>query len=402
MQVAATRCRFVLTQPQAVLCISASKQFVAVARQDGNIELWTAKPNWLLVAVFAGSDPVETLAWGCVETQSATEKDRDPRSGYSGNKHQSRPYLYSGTLKGHVNAHCPKTQATTTFDSRGGAVWAIAASNNTLAVGCEDGHVRIFALNDHSLISTLEKQVGRVISLAWLGENIVTGSINGSVRIISTATTRTTIKMSLDKRKQINTVVWDILITATHVVTADSTGAVSFYDPEFGSLVSQIKLHRSDVMCLAYDPSTNSIYSSGVDSRIIKMNFVAQGSSDTLVGAWVVTSVTKHHSHNVRALAYLPKPHNLICSGGIDSSLCFMPIHTQNKKAQKVARMPMYPHKPAISFSSPARLLMSHFEDNIKLWKIGKISSTSETLPTHDGSNMVMQLNYKVFCCSHR
>ena len=145
------RCRFVEWVPEAVQVarFSPDGQHLAVAREDAGIELWVQDEGWRLERRIMGHKErsVTGLAW-CggrlfsVGTHGqVTEWDLDSLS----------PRLVE--------------------DSYGGAVWCCVPDHagERLALGCEDGSVRIFDVTDDSLTysKVLDGQQGRVLSLAW-------------------------------------------------------------------------------------------------------------------------------------------------------------------------------------------------------------------------------------------
>ena len=52
------------------------------------------------------------------------------------------------------------------------------------------------------------------------------------------------------------------------IVSGDSSGRVSIWDPKFGSLVQSLHQHDADVLCVATSPDGSHIFASGIDSQV--------------------------------------------------------------------------------------------------------------------------------------
>eukprot|EP00842_Homolaphlyctis_polyrhiza_P002296 jgi/Hompol1/3067/HPOL_006315-RA len=128
-----------------------------------------------------------------------------------------------------VSSHEPRHSV----DSCGGAVWSLAvnAAQTRLAVGCEDGFVRLFRIppsyhSDQSstgrssasppieFVAALERQPARIMALAWLpsGDYLVAGSSKGTVAKIHVPSSRSQHVMTLDTVRGDPTIVWDVKI----------------------------------------------------------------------------------------------------------------------------------------------------------------------------------------------
>lgn len=75
-----------------------------------------------------------------------------------------------------------------TYDSFGGAVWCLGAAFNVpfIAVGCEDGALRLFDASEEilTLKKTFLKQEGRILSVRFHpnDEDIFSGGSDGTIR----------------------------------------------------------------------------------------------------------------------------------------------------------------------------------------------------------------------------
>lgn len=191
--------------------------------------------------------------------------------------------------------------------SQGGAVWSIAAnpSHTTLALGCDDGAVRLVNLWDGALemLRKFDNTKTRLLSVAWGPQQIlkkgkqkqdntnntsstqnanttplvkyqdsyiVTGCADSTVRKWDIKTGRSTARMTTDKVKGENTLVWTVAVIAGSsltstkagdsntesdvIVSGDSMGLVKFWDEKTNTQTESLKCHKSDILCLTVGP----------------------------------------------------------------------------------------------------------------------------------------------------
>ncbi|PWN52112.1 WD40 repeat-like protein [Violaceomyces palustris] len=180
-----------------------------------------------------------------------------------------------------------------TLPSLGGAIWSLAPSptGKYLAIGCEDGYVRILDISDNKfehlanassrdreIVSKMSKAQGRVMSLAWgppvkkakaevsgaarrkgdgqvhgsdsdsdsddsgsdedeeeedaWSESFLFGGLGTSAALVWEAKSgRVTNKVLVQKAKGEQTIVWSVAVLPDGtLVTGDSTGVVTFFD----------------------------------------------------------------------------------------------------------------------------------------------------------------------------
>ena len=129
--------RFFEFKPQIVTAMAydAASQMLAVARGNGDIQLWsTVPPRWHAVGVLTGSSPspIRSVCWTRREGESLR--------------------LFSGSLDGAITEWSLESLGPVNVtDSQGGSVWCLAVSHSgdRLAAACHDGGVRIFDLAEH-------------------------------------------------------------------------------------------------------------------------------------------------------------------------------------------------------------------------------------------------------------
>ncbi|THV05977.1 WD40 repeat-like protein [Dendrothele bispora CBS 962.96] len=277
-----------------------------------------------------------------------------------------------------------------TINSQGGSIWSVASNPacSMLALGCEDGTVRLVSVADDTLVHyrRFDRVKCRILSLSWgppippqrttrdaVGANessdddednddwtdswLVTGCSDSSLRKWDVATGRVLDKMGTDKIRGERTLVWTVTtLSDGTIVSGDSLGMIKFWDSRTCTQLQSFQAHGADVLCLAVGPDGSAVYSSGVDQKIIQFARVKTSQGDSESGMrfstrWVQTSARRMHAHDVRTLAiwpsYTPLPPShkremssdiapILASGGLDMSVNLTPAALPSSTLSKV------------------------------------------------------------------
>ncbi|KAJ3054098.1 U3 small nucleolar RNA-associated protein 4 [Rhizophlyctis rosea] len=403
------RCRTVHYTPAGIVSLSftpetvGKKRMLACARANGDIELWCPSVSrWHLERTIPGRPkaPVETVLWThqttIDEASFADQMDEDdtPESRETHIKHLRSlpPRLFSTSLDGRiVEWDITSLQPKQTMESNGGAIWCMVANSahTRLAVGCEDGFVRIYNIADGSLefLKFFERQEGRIMSLAWFngvsGEFVAAGGADGVIRKFDYGTGKVARRMLVDKaRGGEDTIVWDLAVLKDGTIVAgDSLGNVSFWNSTTGVVFRTMRTHEADVLALVVNKEGTEIFSTGVDRNVVRLSLLNQKKASGIRRKeWVISGKKRYHSHDVRALCLIEeKPHNALVSGGIDTNL-IVSIPLVEFPHVKQYRMPLFPHRSVVSLARGARLLMCQFSDHVKVWKLATPVLPAESL----------------------
>ncbi|KAJ1800675.1 U3 small nucleolar RNA-associated protein [Coemansia sp. RSA 2399] len=426
------RCRFVDYVPQAINAIeyapkSSIRPYVAIGRANGDIELWQAKENLVHVKTIPGivNGSLETLTWS--HRTSLTDDELElfdtekERIRFKMQLKEKAPRLFSAGLNSVIiEWDLGKLTPKTAVDSYGGAVWCMATNHaqTKLAVGTEDGHIRIFDILDDQLIyqHCFDKVNSRVLSLAWSHDDktIVTGSADSCVRIWDASTRRMCARMTLPREGRENTLVWAVTaLRSGAIVSGDSRGHVVFWDPVMHVVQQDFKALGADVLCLACDADGNTVFASGVDPKITQFKlfvggqFAAGGSAggDSKDNAsaikrkinarnrkWQLAGIRRYHTHDVRALAVSSHlKTDLLISGGIDTQVTSCearPFPNENPH-----RQPCFtPNSSIISVAARGGLVLQRQETALKLWELGKAEPISKSLGDQMESGQSLQV----------
>lgn len=258
-------------------------------------------------------------------------------------------------------------------------IWSLAASpdNKRLAVGCEDGSVIILDVSgglgsiEQQLI--LQRQNSRVLSLAWNGnDKLIGGLADARISIWSTkreTSGRILATVKVDKSKQReSTLVWSIKVLNDRIaVSGDSTGSVKFWDTQKFSLLQSFSAHEADVLCLTCDVSGRTVYSAGVDRKIMCYQIVNRNS-----GRWAAMGSSMVHGHDVRAMAlHESSSSNFLVSGGVERTLVINDLNDFMFGSYR--KLPITPQSSCVSSVPGGRLVILWDSQVVKIWYVGEL-----------------------------
>ncbi|PKA55771.1 Guanine nucleotide-binding protein subunit beta-like protein B [Apostasia shenzhenica] len=347
--------------PSAVVALttSADGSQVAAAREDGSVEIWIVSPGsvgWHCQLTIHGnpSSRVSSMVWlpcssesggrgrllsssidGSVsewDLSSLQQKVLVDTIGVSIWQMQVEPlddslhlkekelqFLQNGHIKHHVNSddefsntdddddddddddNSSDLNATNTGDR-----------NRRLALACDDGCVRLYAIADaHTLTycRSFPRVSGRILCVAWSVDTklLFSGTSDGLIRCWNTASFQESYRITvglggLGSGPEL--CIWSLLfLRCGTLVSGDSTGSVQFWDSRLGTLLKVHSYHKGDVNALATSPSHNRLFSAGSDGQVILYNRSSniQSEADS-APCWIYVGYVRAHTHDVRAL----------------------------------------------------------------------------------------------------
>ncbi|KAJ7492841.1 WD40-repeat-containing domain protein [Mycena latifolia] len=422
---------------------------LAVGHANGNIDLseWTGAEGalqssqaWVIRSTLSGPYPskVDSIAFAIRHPgdipEDAVPSCSDLRLFSSGGG--------SELLEWDISRGCVRR----TISSQGGSIWSMSVNpaSTLLALGCEDGTVRLLSLADDTLTHhrRFDRVKCRVLSISWGPPSpretskptddssdeeeddwtdawLVTGGSDSSLRKWDIATGRVLDRMGTDKIRGERTLVWSVGVLGDGtIVSGDSLGTVKFWDSRTCTQLQSFQAHGADVLCLTIDPTGTAVYTSGVDQKISQFCHVktsnAEKSSST---RWIQTSSRRMHSHDVRALAIwppystLPTSHRrqfpmdvapILASGGLDMSVVVTPAALPTNTVVKIVnplstsihatfedsyhRRLAYSSGPsstsAVQVAREARLVCCARDAGLSIWRILKKPNTPDEEPT--------------------
>ncbi|NXA07683.1 UTP4 protein, partial [Sapayoa aenigma] len=430
------RVRFFGLVPAGVRCLACQPRGarLALARTDGAVEVYNFAANYYQekVRVSARAVPGRTDP-----RRAMTAVPPQVIPGHEARSVESLCWaagdrLFGAGLSGDITEYdLARLSAARGVDGGGGPVWSMAANDGgtRLAIGCEDGSVKIFQVIPEGIQfeQNLDRRKGRVLCLSWhpSDTHIAAGSID-IFRVIDIASGQTVQRIMLNhhvQKAKRECVVWGIaLLSDGTVVTADSFGRVQFWDWQQGTLAESHTVSTSAVLSLAVSEKEDSIVvgtSMGATYQLQLLPVKLGGPEKR----WVRTKPFQHHSHDVRAVAHsptalisggrtasdwdrldfpLPVPAQLIpvWLPGLDAQLVIRPLmeKVQKKGYDAVLRKFTFPHRRLVSCARKARLLLFQFSQHLELWRLGSTEETGkdgEVLPVCRMPEHLVQLKTK-------
>ncbi|KAM4605834.1 U3 small nucleolar RNA-associated protein 4 homolog [Discoglossus pictus] len=381
------RVRFFDYVPSGVRCLAYSPQTdrLAVARNDGSVEVYNFSANYYLEKVIPGDEKrsTEAICWAAGQR------------------------LFSAGLNGEIIEYdLEKLCVKYTLDAFGGPIWSIASNSegSQLAVSCEDGSVKIFNVTSERVEfeKNFERQKGRVLCLSWhpSGSHIVTGSVN-IIRVYSVSSGHMLQVIRIDKRamagKKRECIVWSVAVLSSgEIISVDSTGKLQFWDLEKGTLIRTHSVSNCDLLALSVSPTEDSLVVGTADGLIFQFQHMAVRTSES-EKQWVCTKPFRHHTHDVRSVAH---SNTALVSGGVDGQIAVRPLleNIQTKSYEAALRKIAYPHRQLVSCAQGARLLLFQFPEHLELWRLGRCEGSGtdgDILQVAQKPELLLQLKRK-------
>ncbi|EZA58210.1 U3 small nucleolar RNA-associated protein 4 homolog isoform X1 [Ooceraea biroi] len=359
--------RFYNLEPKSVtcLCYEPKTKKVALARAGNSIEIWNVGNAPFVECTIAGhvKNSVESILW--IGTR-----------------------LFSTGLQGAVVEY-----DLTTLGIKyevlvtGGSAWCMDVNHEKtrLAVGTEDGYINTFIVRQEKLIyeRIFDKQKGRILCIKWdnTGEMIYTGSTN-TIRVWSAISGHAIHKMTTSKSKvRKDTIVWCLAVTDDNVIiSGDSHGFLSFWDPHVGVLIESHESHTADILAVTLSHDMNIVYCTGVDPVVRSFCKVILKSSGK--PQWVKGIERRLHVHDVRALV---EANGKLYSAGVDGYLAVSSYPPKN-----LVKYPPLLQPPCATICRKSRCILLRYTNYLELWRLG---SATKDPPEPVRSSMLHQLD---------
>ncbi|KAL5117672.1 U3 small nucleolar RNA-associated protein [Pleosporales sp. CAS-2024a] len=354
---------------------------LAIGRANGNIEIWNlGTGSWLQEKVlYGGKDrSVEGLVW----TQEPDRKEGNNKLipgrlrlfsiGYSSSVTEWD--LATGLPLRHSNGSHSE-------------VWCFAAqprqkgdTHQKIVAGCADGTIVLLSTENDDLtfdrfVSRATNKKARALSIAYKDKDIVlAGFADSTIRVFDTRNGSIIRNISLGSGprggpKEI--LVWKVkCLPNGDFISGDSTGEIRFFSGKNYGQSQRIAGHEADVLDLAVSRDGTSIFSAGMDRRTC---FYTSKKSAAKIegqhGKWRKVSHQRYHQHDVKALAtYEGSKLNIVVSGGIDTQPIIVPLRQFGKEFSR--GLPALPPVPPLTSASEARLLVSWWNTELRIWRV--------------------------------
>ncbi|NXC21014.1 UTP4 protein, partial [Corythaeola cristata] len=429
------RVRFFGLVPAGVRCLACQPRGarLALARTDGAVEIYNLAANCFQEKV---RGPGRAGPRRAAPRRAVTGVPPQVIPGHEARSVEALCWaagerLFGAGLGGDITEYdLARLCVARSVDGCGGPVWSMAAnsSGTQLAIGCEDGSVKLFQVVPGGIQfeRNLDRRKGRILCLSWhpSDTHIAAGSID-ILRVFDVSSGQTIQRVMVNyhvQKVKRECIVWSIaFLSSGTVVTSDSFGRVQFWDWERGTLLESHTVSSSAVLSLAVSEKEDSIVvgtSTGATYQF-QLLPVKMGS---LERRWVRTKPFQHHTHDVRAVAHsstalisggrsgrrgglgslTPVPVRLTSAWppGLDAQLVIRPLmeKMQKKGYDAALRKVTFPHRRLVSCARKARLLLFQFSQHLELWRLGSTNETGkdgEVLPLCRMPEHLVQLKSK-------
>ncbi|KAJ4976018.1 hypothetical protein NE237_001124 [Protea cynaroides] len=347
--------------PIVALATSIDDSQVAAAREDGSLEIWLVPPGsvgWHCQLRIHGNpnSRVSSLVW-CLSDSKTMPSGRllsssidgsiaewdffelkqkivldsigvsiwqmalEPFNGSIPSRQHDSQCAVNGYANDKVNGHDDHETSDSGDDDDDDSVKLHSqpvSENQCLAVGSDDGCVRLYVVSDLEGLTynrSLPRVSGRVLSVAWSldAKLIFSGSSDGFIRCwdvrLAHEVYRITVGLGgLGSGRDICT--WSLLaLRCGTLVSADSSGSVQFWDSRHGTLLQAHSFHKGDAYALTASPSHTRVFSAGSDGQVIlykrsgdTVGYSNENNIPSEVMKWVYVGYLRAHTHDVRAL----------------------------------------------------------------------------------------------------
>lgn len=388
------RVRFFDYMPSGIraMAFNGATERLAVGRADGTVEIFNLADNFFQEKVIPGQDgrTVESLCWA------------------SGR-------LFSTGLSGElVEYDLENLRSKYTVEVYGGPVWTVSSNRQGthLAVGCEDGTVKIFELLEDSVQfeKNLDRLKNRILSLSWhpSGAQIAAGTLD-MIRVFDVNSGRATQRMVVDRAvgtsKKKEVVVWAVVFLSDNtIISGDSAGKVQVWDGQMGTLIRTHLVTKWDVLALSLSQDESSLLAGTSEGNVVQFKFMPTNMDRPDDKEWVRTMTLKSHTHDVRALVHTD---TVAVSGGVDTQLVVRPFMDKVIRGRREYHGKItFPHRSLVSCAKKAGILLFQFPERLELWRLGESKGDGrpgETLTVKRKPEALVHLKRKGddhICCS--
>jgi Tol biopolymer transport system component len=278
--------------------------------------------------------------------------------------------LTAGLFRARADESAFPTRAV--LQGNAGPVWSVAFAPDgaTLAMGIDDGSIKIWDPATGSIKATLKAHNGSVWSVAFSpdGSLLASASDDGTAKLWDAATWKE--KRSFDHEFGVRAVAFTP--DGKTLVTGTRKGKVRLWDVATGKEPRTTEGHQFPVISVAVSPDGKTI---------------ASGSGDKTVRLWDAATGTARvtlegHTGSVYSVAFSPDSRT-VASGGWSGTVCLWDAGTGTKLAT------LRGHEQdvwAVAFSPDGKTLASAGEDHtIKLWDVAS-GKERRTLKGHTGT----------------
>ncbi|TRY85240.1 hypothetical protein DNTS_009277 [Danionella cerebrum] len=339
--------------PSEIIAIAFNHQNerMAVARKDGSVEIYHCSDSFFQEKIISGREQcgTESLSW-------------------VGKR------LFSAGLNSLITEYDLMNQRVKyTIDAYGGPIWAISANQQGthLAVGCEDGTVKLFEVNDDTIQfeRNLDRQKGRIVSLSWhpSGSKLAAGMVD-MIQVLNVETGHSIHRLLVDRRvgpsSSKECVVWSVIyLSDGTIISGDSAGMVKIWSDVTGTLIKSHNVTEFDVLALSVSKNEDSLVAGTSEGLVVRFQFLSTDFVNDSNYEWVRTHTLRNHTHDVRAVAEITT-----------AVLVVRPLFDKIEETSPVSAMQkiQFPHRNLVSCARKSGMILFQYPSHLELWRLGE------------------------------
>ncbi|TKA64816.1 hypothetical protein B0A49_11449 [Cryomyces minteri] len=378
---------------------------LAIGRANGDIEIWNPlKGAWAHETTFPGGNgrTIEGLVW----TQEPDEVDADGKQ-VVGQLRLFSIGFSSAVTEWSLSTGLPLRQ----YSGNHSEIWCLAAQprwqpakkmkeqqgqepvqsgegwkGQNLVAGCADGSLAVLSTADNDL--TFEKFVtrasakkARCLSVTYQNRHtVVAGFADSTIRVYDVRKSSLLRNMSLGAGQPggpREILVWAVRsLPNGNIVSGDSTGEVRFWDGKSYSLLQRVAGHESDVLDIVTSQDGHTVLSGGMDRRTVVYR---QTGGEGAKKRWAKITHRRIHKHDVKTMAaFENNSMSVVVSGGVDVNPIITPLREFGRENHR--NLPGVPQQPAVAGAPGQRLLVSWWDRDVNIWRIGRQHENSRKL----------------------
>ncbi|GBG31657.1 U3 small nucleolar RNA-associated protein 4-like [Hondaea fermentalgiana] len=377
------RCRFMNWVPFSITSMKANLagSQLALTRENGAVEVWNIdKQAWHQAIHVPGREEPgfagTTLSMAWVGNERLFGSDMDGNVFEIDMRRQAR-VRETSSFGGAVWCMDSSTEEVTSQSDEAGSEDSERA---VVAMGCEDGRVRIFEVLPGQgagleyARAFRSVATGRVLAIKYhpapeQRHVLYTAGVDGLIRKWDARTGQVILQIATESYGKVEPIcVWTLeVLKDSTLFSGDSDGHVHVWDSrdEAGTLIRGFHEHRADVTTLAVSKDETTLFASGIDSRVAMFHRI-DATDGSGVQDWVYGYSHRPHSRDVRGLAIVDNG-RILASGGDDTQICWYPVRSFSKA--RPTRLSPFLHQILVQPTCRGSLLLAQHAHHVELWQ---------------------------------
>ena len=258
------------------------------------------------------------------------------------------------------------------------AIWDSRLIGKHLYLAQESGRILLVKVKKDSFVvlKTFQKAQARCLSIEVSPDETFAfaGYSDGSIMKWDLKENSCSLNMQNKTAGADAPLIWCLDTVDRYLFSGDSHGCLKVWDTEHGTLLTTFKQLQADIQAIAVNPKFGIVYATGVDSRILSVQY------NTVTEKWVQLGLFRGQSHDIKSLVLTSA--NELLSGGDTTDICvykmdrgtlaeqFGKNSAQQQKQTKLRHVPPFPFRSPVRMSGDLLVVLSGCGTTLELWSI--------------------------------